>query len=320
MSTSADIQAALTASPRSAPRLIADTLGMYRRYPLLFLVLAAGVIVPYQLILVALAGSFDRSDLGGSTEAILGLLEFGVVIPLVSALHIHAVAAVRAGTRPRLGSVARRGVVVLPVVAAVTVASMLGITLGFVAFVAPGIYLMLRWIVVAQAAAVECAGWISAFRSSYALTEGRYGHVILFTVLVGLIAWLPVFVLEIGFEGAADVVSFFAALVGGIFFLSFTALATALLYFDLWDRFELSPGRVRAAELRREDRRAESTGSSWDPRAYSDQERPKGWYVDPASPARMRYWGAGGEGGWQGTTSTPRKVRRAWRKEAEPGS
>jgi hypothetical protein len=48
-----------------------------------------------------------------------------------------------------------------------------------------------------------------------------------------------------------------------------------------------------------------------DPRAYPDQDRPAGWYVDPSDPVKMRYW-RGGSLGWVGTTRTPREIRQAW--------
>ena len=38
--------------------------------------------------------------------------------------------------------------------------------------------------------------------------------------------------------------------------------------------------------------------STWDPRAQSDCDRPRGWYVDPAEPTHMRFW-AGEASGWQ---------------------
>lgn len=44
--------------------------------------------------------------------------------------------------------------------------------------------------------------------------------------------------------------------------------------------------------------------TTWDPHAQPDADRPRGWYVDPGSPDRMRFWG-GGEAGWQGRAKTP---------------
>jgi hypothetical protein len=227
-------------SPRSAPRLIADTLGMYRRYPLLFLVLAAGVIVPYQLIVLAAAGSFDRSGLSGGVELTLSLVDWLLVGPLVSALHIHAVAEIREGSAPRLGPVAQRGIAALPVVAAASVISALGIAVGFMALIVPGIYLSLRWAVVAQAAAVEGNGWTSALDSSHRLTKGNFGHVFLLILFVALVTWIPLLLLALGVEESTDVGSFLVAVVAQIVILSFTALATALLYYDLRAREEIS--------------------------------------------------------------------------------
>src|SRR4051794_11541061 len=74
-------------APRSAPRLLVGTFELYRRYPLLFLVLAAGVIVPYELIaLVATGtGSFSRANTSAGIQLLLTLTDWALVTPLVSA-------------------------------------------------------------------------------------------------------------------------------------------------------------------------------------------------------------------------------------------
>ena len=106
--------------PRSAGHLVGAAFELYRRYPLLFLVLAAGVIVPYEAIVLAAtgAGPFAHGSLSFGTSSLLTLIELALVGPLVSALHVHAVSEASEGRRPRLVSVARRGLQVLPVVAA----------------------------------------------------------------------------------------------------------------------------------------------------------------------------------------------------------
>jgi hypothetical protein len=53
---------------------------------------------------------------------------------------------------------------------------------------------------------------------------------------------------------------------------------------------------------------------SVDPRAYADDTRPAGWYIDPDSPSRMRYWSPGS--GWNGKTRTPRTLREHWQNNA----
>ena len=121
---------------------------------MIFLVLAAGVIVPYELIALAATGtgSFSRTDASAGVQLFLFLADWALVTPLVSALHVHAVSEVRHDRQPRTGSVALQGLRVLPVVAAATIVSWLGIMIGFLLIV-PGVILWLRWAVVAQAAA-----------------------------------------------------------------------------------------------------------------------------------------------------------------------
>jgi hypothetical protein len=49
--------------------------------------------------------------------------------------------------------------------------------------------------------------------------------------------------------------------------------------------------------------------TTWDAKAQTDADRPSGWYVDPANPARMHYWDAG-QGDWLGGTKTPKDIFR----------
>lgn len=92
--------------PRSVGGLIADTFGLYRRYPLLFLLLAAAVIVPYQLIVLAATGTgpLTQSSLSPSASLLLLLVDSALIVPLVSSLHIHAVAEARLGGSPSASS------------------------------------------------------------------------------------------------------------------------------------------------------------------------------------------------------------------------
>lgn len=302
-------------SPRNAFRLLEATFELYGRYPRLFLILATAVIVPYELIAFALTGvaPLSRSDLSLGATFFLDLTNWALVTPLVSALHVHAVADVRLDREPQIGSVARRGLKVLPVVAAATITATLGMLVGLLALVVPGIILLLRWVVVAQAAAVEHEGWLAALRSSGRLSRGNYGHIAAFLILVGAITTAP-FGVRVVFFGADDVSAVVSIAGVGLHVVvaSFAALATALLYYDLMARAEAEPAAEPAASI--------PAPTHLDPRAYGDQDRPKGWYVDPAAPNRMRYWGAAGQPGWIGKARTPRKLRRRWRAEMRSAS
>jgi hypothetical protein len=134
--------------PRSALALIGATFALYRRYPWLFLVLAAVVVLPYQ----ALQAIPTLGLVHGAAQAWLGFAlgvgELALVLPLVSALHIFAVDDVRQGRQPRIGSVGRRSLARLSIVSPAVLLTWLGITAGLVALIVPGIILAAGWAVV----------------------------------------------------------------------------------------------------------------------------------------------------------------------------
>jgi hypothetical protein len=238
--------------PEPTRDLVAKTFRLYRRYPLLFLALALGVVVPYDLVVLLATGS---GPLAKNSELGLNyLLAVFLISPLISALHIHAVAEVDAGRTPRLSDIAARGLRVLPTAAATAIMTTLGITLGFVALIIPGIILTFRWYVAVQAAAIEHDGWLPAIRRSRELTRGVYGHLFGFSIAIGLIAEVPLLLGRVAVTGHDTLV---AAFIGGVllhaFALAFTALATALLYFDLAARQEAASPEQELGDVEPQD-------------------------------------------------------------------
>jgi hypothetical protein len=229
---------------RSVGAIIATALALYRRYPLLFLLLAAGVVVPYEMIVLAVTGYGPLRQghvpgVGG--VVILPLLEQGFVGALVSALHIHAVALAGEGQRPTLREVARRTGPVLPAVLATSIVYGLATTIGFLLLIIPGVVLSLRWSVATQAAAIENRGWQQALKRSRELARERWSHIIgLFvaTALIVTVFAIPADVLATGHGNAAGTVALGIAI--ATLRQSFTALTFALLYFDLAARPRLA--------------------------------------------------------------------------------
>jgi hypothetical protein len=224
--------------PKSVAEVLGDALRCYGRYPALFAILALGVVVPYALIVLAVDGAalIGAQHISASGALILVAADLLLVTPLISALHIHALVSIGEGRRPRLLEVAARGVRVLPVVAAAEIVAGIGTVVGFVLLFVPGVFLAIRWAVVAQAAAIERTDWLGALRRSGELTAGDYLHVLGLILIVGLI--------DFGVQRAGG------ALVGtsanapevliGIavetITRSFAALTTAILFFDLTAR------------------------------------------------------------------------------------
>jgi hypothetical protein len=302
----------------SAPELVSATFSVYQRFPLLFLILAAGVVVPYELIVLAVtgAGPLSLRELSGSTSLILDGINFFVIGPLISALHVHAVREIRDGGQPRLASVGPRALTVLPVVSAAVIISTLGTIVGFLALIVPGILLSLRWSVVAQAAALEGGSWTDALRRSADLTRGNYWHIFGTLFLVSILGAILGFGVEAAFHHpSTTVASFVAGTALQTVVCSFTALATALLYFDLTAR-RRAKTEMAAAEDPEPEWDVPPTGHPLDPYSWSDEDRPPGWYIDPNAPRVMRYWAADGTPTWsKRTTKTPRDVLAKWKKD-----
>jgi hypothetical protein len=224
---------------RSVVEIVRASLGLYRRYPLLFLILAGAVMVPYGVVVLVLTGHppLSRAHESFPTSMLLFVLSFSLITPLISALHVHAVVSIGEGRRPALAGVALQGLRVLPVVSAAEIVATLGTIAGYVALIVPGIFLTLRWAVVAQAAAIEHDGWAAALRRSGQLTAGHYQHIfglLLVTVVLSFaVGFGAVAIQPAGDPGIATVVLDIAL---DTLVASFVALTSAILYFDLLAR------------------------------------------------------------------------------------
>jgi hypothetical protein len=227
---------------RSIGEILRSTLQLYSDYPWLFWTLALAVMAPWDLAKLAITGvgPLGHAHHEGFLEReSLELLGATLIVALISALHIHAIVAIGEGRRPRLRSIAWHGVRVLPIVGAAAVIADAGTELGFFALLIPGIVLWIRLIVVAQAAAIEQAGVRPALRRSWELTRGREWHVLWLILVVGI----PVGTVSVGalllITGSGTSAGAVAlGIVVNTVLASFSALTTALLYFDMRARQE----------------------------------------------------------------------------------
>ena len=221
--------------PRSIVEIITTALSMYRAYPFLFLGLALAVIAPYELIVLAVTKTPPLGQQTSSlkTALILALIAFALVGPLVSALYVHALVAIGRNERPSLRTVAVSGLKVLPVVAAAQIIAGIAIAVGFVLFVIPGVFLALRFAVVAQVAAIEGTDWPGALKRSAQLTSRNYLRILGLLVCVYLVNLLLTR-LGIVIAGTRNGVGEVAVgIVAATLTQSFAALTVAILYFDL---------------------------------------------------------------------------------------
>jgi hypothetical protein len=136
----------------------------------------------------------------------------------------------------------------------------IGTTIGFVAFLVPGLLLAARWAVAPQAAALEREGPLSAIGASTRMTEGRRRHVL------GLILSLAIFAVAadqlaraLPLGSSSGVASVAVGIAVQTLIASLAALTLALLYFDL-----LAPARAELRAPKRHSRkpRPVHTGSN----------------------------------------------------------
>jgi len=212
---------------RRLAEILGTALRLYGRAPLLFLLLAGIVVVPYQVTVVLLEHGKGQSSVG--TAFLLGLLGVALINPCIAAVQVQAILDFGQGERPRVADVIRRGLSVLPVVAAAEIIADIGIGIGLVCFAIPGVLLAIRWAVVAQAAAVERTNWPTALRRSGQLARRNYWRILGILLIGGLLNETAADVIGTGNHLGSTIVGIALALLAG----SFGTLLTNLLYFDL---------------------------------------------------------------------------------------
>jgi hypothetical protein len=229
--------------PRALPDLFSTGARLFGRYLWQFLLLAGVLVVPFEIVVLVATNSFHTSHLSAHEERQLVLLyvvDFVLIIPLVSALQAHAVLLIGQGERPRLGEVFRRTFRVLPTVVAAWIITCIGVGLGFVAFLLPGIWLLLRLYVVAQTAAIEGGDWPTTLRRGFYLTRGSSWRILGTLVIIGLINLTLENILDRATTSHGNALADILTVVVSLLLQSFSALVGALLYFDLRAR-EQSP-------------------------------------------------------------------------------
>jgi hypothetical protein len=129
----------------------------------------------------------------------------------------------------------------------------IAVAIGFVLFVIPGLFLLVKFAVSIPALVVEDRRGTDAMSRSWNITKGFFWHV----VGVMVVAWLVTFVvsLVIGAIGAIFgdlwLIRWIFSAASQILTAPFTALVTVLLYVDLRARSEALTGETLRSELAR---------------------------------------------------------------------
>jgi uncharacterized membrane protein len=232
---------------RDVGRLFSDALKVFGRHLWLFILLSAAVVVPADLIvegvgLEMLTSSYDESP--GIAEALVPtIVEFLVVTPIIAAICIYALHQIAAGERPSAGEVFVAGFEAFtPLFAAVLLAAV-GIALGLILLIVPGVYLAIRWYFVPQAVVVEGARGAGALSRSGEIVQGFWWRTFGLVLLANVAVAIPGLLLLTPFTAIADSTDRAVwAMVGSAVTTSivtpFVALFSTFLYYDLRARAE----------------------------------------------------------------------------------
>jgi hypothetical protein len=231
--------------PRDVGALFRESLGVFFQHAWLFILLSAAVVIPVEVAvegvgLEMLWSSYDESPSIAET-AVPTVVGFLVMTPIITAICIYALHSIASGQRPSPGQVFVAGFEAFtPLFAAVLLAA-IGIAIGFLALIVPGVYLAVRWYFVPQTVVIEAARGPAALTRSSQIVQGSWWRTFGLVLLANLAIAIPGFLLLAPFTAiAASSDQAVWSLVGTILTTSvttpFVAVYSTLLYYDLLAR------------------------------------------------------------------------------------
>lgn len=195
----------------------------------------APVLMPAAAVVVGIAVVLDFLLVAAAP----GLAFIATIISLVATtlftgMVVELVADVRDGRRDAsVGQLLRAVTPVLGQLLLVAIVAGVGILIGFILIVVPGLILATMWAVAAPVVVLERPGGLRALGRSRELVKGNgwnvFAVILLLVILVGLLSG------AVGFaaESASTGVGLIVRVVVGILTAPISALAAAVLYFEL---------------------------------------------------------------------------------------
>jgi hypothetical protein len=197
----------------------------------------APVLMPAAAVVFVFAGIVsDLLQAGGSGLALLALLVRIVATTLFTGMIVELVADVRDGKRDATaGQLVRAVMPVLGQLILVGFVAGIGIVLGFILIIVPGLVLLTIWSVAAPVVVLERPPGLGALGRSRELVRGNgwqvFGVIVALTILVAVI----VFALDAAAVSVSSGVGLAVGVVVGVLTAPISSLAQAVLYFDLRD-------------------------------------------------------------------------------------
>jgi hypothetical protein len=211
--------------------VLAEAWGLYRRFAAHFLAIAFVLYLVTAIIVAALTVSA-----GATGYFLAAVIEF-IAAFLVQAAMIKAVQDVRDGQADLSigGTISAAAPFLLPVAGASLLAA-IGIGIGLVVLIVPGLILLTYWSLIVPAIVVGGSGATASFGKSWRAISGHFWQAFVTYVLVFLI-WIAVNVaLGLALLAVpAAVRSFVSSVVAGTLLAPLYALVVTLVYYRLSD-------------------------------------------------------------------------------------
>jgi hypothetical protein len=230
------------ARPRDIGQLFGDALSLYGRNLGTFLLLAAAIAVPVEIVvggigLEQLSASYDESP-STAEAAITTAVSFLVIAPLITATTIHALRRAAAGERLAPGQSLVEGLEAFTPIFAAIVLAALGIAIGLVALIVPGVYLAVRWYFVPQAVVLDDARGPAALSRSGQVVQGHWWRTLWVALLANLAVAVPGLLIVAPFAAIAsstdrEIWSLAGQTAAEVVTTPFVALVSTLLWYDL---------------------------------------------------------------------------------------
>lgn len=205
----------------------------------------ASVLMPAAAVVFVFTGILTAVLVAASSGlALLAVLIGLVATTLFTGMVVELVADVQDGRRDAtVGQLLRAVTPVLGQLILVAIVAAVGVLIGFILIVIPGLILITIWSVAAPVVVLERPGVMAALARSRALVRGNgwqvFGVILVFDILVVILASA----IELAADSAGSGAGIVARVIVGVLTAPLSALAASVLYFELGGA---APGEVAA--------------------------------------------------------------------------
>jgi hypothetical protein len=195
----------------------------------------ASVLMPAAAVVFVFTGIISGLLVTASASLALVALMISLVAgTLFTGMVVELVADVQDGRRDASpGQLLRAATPVLGQLLLVGIVAGIGIVIGFVLIIVPGLFLLTIWFVAAPVVVLERPGVFAALRRSRELVRGNgwqvFGVILVLYVLVGVVS----FIIEGIADSAGSGIGIVVRVIIGVLTAPLLALAASVLYFEL---------------------------------------------------------------------------------------